>query len=48
MPEIPVPIPVIKPTEIQESFPSYLAIGTTKVIKTEVVTTKFFTVGQKI
>ena len=48
MPEIPVPIPVIKPTEIQESFPSYLAIGTTKVIKTEVMTTKLFTEGQKI
>ena len=25
--DIPVPLPVIKPTEIQESFPSYLAIG---------------------
>ena len=28
--DIPVPLPVIKPTEIQESFPSYLAIGNYK------------------
>ena len=33
MPEIPVPVPVLKPTDIQESFPSYLAIGMYNVLR---------------